>query len=128
MEPNGHLRNLLIRAIGDRSRPEVADCSRQLAGRVWGVDAPDFDDQFVRDASTRLVGIPRDGRAFRALLAALDVPLVQALEAAYLWPDLRLGSLRPMSNQDLLLEGARMVGLRATVKSQNGRTVVLEIE
>lgn len=117
------LQERLATAAGRKSRPVIADRASEIATAAWGPAAPFIDDTWLRTLETRLVNPPGDGKAFRAVLAALDIPLVEALQLLDYWGDLRFKG----SRLDMLVEIARSLGIQARVKSHRGTTVVLEV-
>lgn len=116
----------LKEAIGDESRRKVATRAGQIACRVFGDDAPVIDETHVRDLDSRLVNPPTDGRILRCVLAAVGIPLVDALVILGFWPDANLSG--PRSTAMAVAETMRILGYPdAELVSTQGRIVTIRI-
>lgn len=115
----------LKQATNGRSRREIADEASRIAVRIWGDDAPPIDEVQVRFIDSRLVKPPEDGRILRCVLAAVGVPLTDALQALGYWPDARLSAAK--SPARAVLETLRILGFAsAKIASVSGRRVVIQ--
>ena len=123
----GALQTELCRAANGRSLPRLASDAQSLANRVWGVDAPEIDEDFVRNLKEKILRPPSDGRAFRALLCALEIPLTEALALIGYWPDLRQGTGESVTAEQLIVEGCAAAGVKVRVQQRQGSLVVLEV-
>lgn len=69
-------------------------------------------------------GIFNRGQDIRSILAAVGVPLVDALEAGNWWPDMRWS--RGISPVERIAEGLRLMGVSAQIQVAGNR-IVLEL-
>lgn len=67
-------------------------------------------------------GVFNRGQDVRSILAAVDVPLVEALEASQWWPDMRWS--RGISPVERVAEGLRLMGIGAKLTTAGNRIVV----
>ena len=67
-------------------------------------------------------GVFNRGQDVRSVLASVDVPLVDALEASQWWPDMRWS--RGLSPADRVAEGLRLMGVKAQLKVAGNRIIV----
>lgn len=70
-------------------------------------------------------GVFARGDEVRSYLAALDIPLVDALLGSQWWPDMRWGC--GISDAQRVEEGLRLMGLRTTGVQAVGRRVVVTL-
>jgi hypothetical protein len=117
----------LSRAAGGRSRAVIACKAQDIGAVAWGEEAPLISEWDIRDLGGRLTTVPKDGRKTRAILAALGVPLVDALADMHYWPDLRLGSGVPVTTEDLVLEALRLVGMPNATVVQQGNVLIVQL-
>ncbi|HKI85711.1 MAG TPA: hypothetical protein VKA53_03095 [Thermoanaerobaculia bacterium] len=123
----GSLQELLLKGANDLSRPQVARRAQDVADKIWGVSIIDIDEHVIRTLDERLKRPPADGKALRAHLCALDIPLVEALKRLDYWPDLRWGSGRAISPEQLLLELCKAGGLKVKISGVQGNTITLQV-
>lgn len=121
------LRRRLAERSNGSSYLDLADKAQSIALRAWGPQAPEIDEDWIRQVRTRNSTPPADGSRFRAMLAAHEVPLVEALDLMGYWPDLRLGTVTSVSPQDLLVEAARSFGLRVRVVVSDRNRLIVEL-
>lgn len=128
---NGHrlgaFQSRLAQASSGKSRSEIADQAGRVAASAWGPEAPEIDEVLIRRLQVEMRNPPADGRSMRAVLSALGVPLVEALALMDYWPDLSLGTTRPVSPEQLLVAACQMVGLEARVRSAGAGRLIVEL-
>lgn len=114
------------REAKDKSRAQTGIRATQIA--VTGFPGEDLiiDEVRVRDIETRSVSPSGDLRVLCCVLAAVDIPLVEALKILGLWPDLRPHGGRSVASS--VAEAVRNVGYPdARLKPGQGRDIVIEI-
>jgi hypothetical protein len=121
------LQERLRLAMAGRTRGQVAAAAEAIAYRAWGDEMPLIDESTVRDLDSRLETPPADGRVLRCVLAAVGVPMVEALEILGYWPDVGLvGRSRPLTAR--LAEALRVAGFPdAAVIGVAGRQVTIQL-
>lgn len=103
----------------------LTDLCGDTAVLEWGARAPQIEEQWLKNLLTRSRTPPADGRSFRAVLAALDVPLFQALRLMRYWPDLLVSS--DQTPAELLFDAALAFGMRISVTSDGPGVLMVRL-